>query len=52
VGILTALPQTRLWHRLKAEGRLLGDTTGENTDGGLNFRPMMEKEKLIEGLID
>jgi radical SAM superfamily enzyme YgiQ (UPF0313 family) len=49
VGILTALPQTRLWHRLKAEGRLLSDATGENTDGRLNFRPIMDKEKLIKG---
>jgi radical SAM superfamily enzyme YgiQ (UPF0313 family) len=49
VGILTALPQTRLWHRLKAEGRLLNDATGENTDGCLNFLPRMDKEKLIEG---
>ncbi|MBC8317115.1 MAG: DUF4070 domain-containing protein [Desulfobulbaceae bacterium] len=49
VGILTALPQTRLWHRLKAEGRLLSDATGENTDGRLNFIPKMEREKLIEG---
>jgi len=49
VGILTALPQTRLWHRLKAEGRLLDDATGENTDGCLNFLPKMEKETLIEG---
>ncbi|MCJ7601064.1 MAG: DUF4070 domain-containing protein, partial [Desulfobulbaceae bacterium] len=49
VGILTALPQTRLWHRLKAEGRLLSDATGENTDGRLNFKPKMKKEKLIEG---
>ncbi|MEJ2689042.1 MAG: B12-binding domain-containing radical SAM protein [Deltaproteobacteria bacterium] len=49
VGILTALPQTRLWHRLKAEKRLLNDATGENTDGRLNFRPRMDKEKLIAG---
>ena len=49
VGILTALPQTRLWHRLKAEGRLLTDATGENTDGRLNFRPRMDREKLIKG---
>nr|MBF0222597.1 B12-binding domain-containing radical SAM protein [Desulfobulbaceae bacterium] len=49
VGILTALPQTRLWHRLKAEGRLLNDATGENTDGCLNFLPKMDKETLIEG---
>ncbi|MGV1099474.1 B12-binding domain-containing radical SAM protein [Thiovibrio sp. JS02] len=49
VGILTALPQTRLWHRLMAEGRLLSDATGENTDGQLNFKPKMAKEKLIAG---
>jgi len=49
VGILTALPQTRLWHRLKAEGRLVSDATGENTDGRLNFQPKMEKEKLLAG---
>jgi radical SAM superfamily enzyme YgiQ (UPF0313 family) len=49
VGILTALPRTRLWHRLKSEGRLLKDATGENTDGRLNFSPIMDKEKLLEG---
>jgi len=49
VGLLNVIPKTRLWYRLKAEGRLLGDSTGENTDGTLNFLPKMEKEKLIEG---
>jgi radical SAM superfamily enzyme YgiQ (UPF0313 family) len=49
VGLLNALPQTRLWHRLKAEGRLLHDPTGENTDVGVNFVPVMAKEKLIAG---
>jgi radical SAM superfamily enzyme YgiQ (UPF0313 family) len=49
MGILTALPKTRLWHRLKKEGRLLKDTTGENTDGDINFIPKMGKEKLLEG---
>ena len=49
VGLLTALPQTRLWHRLKAEGRLVSETTGGNTDIHLNFVPKMSKEKLIEG---
>ncbi len=49
VGVLTALPQTRLWHRLKTEGRLLSDSTGENTDGCLNFIPKMDREKLMEG---
>lgn len=49
VGLLTALPQTRLWHRLKTEGRLLGDASGENTDGFLNFQPVMDKEVLLVG---
>ncbi|HBI14657.1 MAG TPA: B12-binding domain-containing radical SAM protein [Desulfobulbaceae bacterium] len=49
VGLLTALPQTRLWHRLQAEGRLLNDATGENTDGFLNFRPVMDRQRLLEG---
>ncbi len=49
VGLLNALPQTRLWHRLKAEGRILHNTTGENTDASLNFVPIMAKEKLLAG---
>jgi radical SAM superfamily enzyme YgiQ (UPF0313 family) len=49
VGVLIALPKTRLWNRLKAEGRLLKDTRGENTDEGLNFIPKMSKEQLIKG---
>ncbi|RJX17412.1 MAG: DUF4070 domain-containing protein [Desulfobulbus sp.] len=49
VGLLTALPQTRLWHRLQAEGRLLYEASGENTDGFLNFRPVMDKERLLDG---
>lgn len=49
VGVLIVLPQTRLWHRLKAEGRLLGETSGNNTDGRLDFVPKMGKEKLIDG---
>jgi len=49
VGVLTALPQTRLWQRLKSEGRLLGGATGENTDGVLNFIPKMGIEPLHEG---
>lgn len=49
VGLLTALPQTRLWHRLKAEGRLLDRSTGGNTDATLNFVPKMSKEALVNG---
>jgi radical SAM superfamily enzyme YgiQ (UPF0313 family) len=49
VGLLNAVPQTRLWHRLKAEGRLVSETSGENTDGSLNFVPAMGKERLVAG---
>ena len=49
VGLLTALPHTRLWHRLKKEGRLVADSCGENTAADLNFIPRMGREKLIRG---
>lgn len=49
VGMLTALPQTRLWHRLKSENRIIAEASGENTDGFLNFIPKMGKEKLTKG---
>jgi len=49
VGLLEAAPQTRLWNRLKAEGRLLVEGTGNNTDGSLNFMPKMGRHNLIEG---
>jgi radical SAM superfamily enzyme YgiQ (UPF0313 family) len=49
VGLLNAAPNTRLWHRLKAENRLQVNLSGDNTDGTINFIPRMEKEKLIAG---
>ncbi len=50
VGLLMALPNTRLAERLKAEGRLLGETTGNNThDATLNFRPVMPAHELRAG---
>ena len=49
VGLLTALPDTQLWRRLKAEGRLLAESSGENTNAELNFVPRMDAAKLIEG---
>ena len=50
VGLLSALPQTRLWHRLKDEKRLTNTSlTGENTDCITNFIPKMGSETLIEG---
>jgi radical SAM superfamily enzyme YgiQ (UPF0313 family) len=49
VGLLTALPDTQLWRRLEREGRLLSESTGNNTDGSLNFIPRMDTERLVEG---
>ncbi len=49
VGLLTALPGTRLFSRLCGEGRLLGPSTGNNVDGTLNFIPRLDRQSLIEG---
>lgn len=49
VGLLNALPGTRLWNRLKAENRLVSETSGENTDCSINFVPKMGKENLFTG---
>ena len=49
-GLLTALPNTQLYRRLQREGRLLHNTTGNNThDMKLNFVPRMAQGKLIAG---
>src|SRR6185312_16595330 len=47
VGLLTALPDTQLWRRLEREGRLLAESTGDNTDCSLNFVPRMDAERLV-----
>lgn len=52
VGLLTALPQTRLWHRLKKEGRLETVSSGNNTDAALNFHPRLNREFLQNGYRD
>jgi radical SAM superfamily enzyme YgiQ (UPF0313 family) len=49
VGLLTALPQTRLHQRLQREGRLLADSTGNNTAARLNFLPRLNREYLETG---
>jgi hypothetical protein len=49
VGLLNAVPKTRLWERLKAENRLRLDMSGDNTDGSINFIPRMDVDKLIAG---
>jgi radical SAM superfamily enzyme YgiQ (UPF0313 family) len=52
VGILTALPGTRLYARLANEGRLLGSSSGNNVDGTTNFLPTMGLESLRRGYRD
>ncbi len=51
IGLLTAIPGTRLHSRLESEGRMLFNSSGDNTDvsGSLNFITRMDRTKLIEG---
>ena len=51
IGLLTAIPGTRLHARLESEGRMLFNSSGDNTDvsGSLNFVTRMDRTKLIEG---
>jgi radical SAM superfamily enzyme YgiQ (UPF0313 family) len=55
VGVLQALPNTALWHRLAAEGRLLDDQGGF-TDGVqthlLNFRPSRPMTQIAAEFLD
>jgi len=49
VGVLSAMPGTRLYQRLEREGRLLGEGSGSNTAIDLNFVPRMQSQALIGG---
>jgi radical SAM superfamily enzyme YgiQ (UPF0313 family) len=49
VGLLTALPQTRLYQRLRNEGRILTESTGNNTRAVLNFVPKLDRDFLLTG---
>jgi radical SAM superfamily enzyme YgiQ (UPF0313 family) len=49
VGMLQAIPGTRLHERLHLQGRLLGQTTGDNVDGTTNFVPRMNRQALDDG---
>lgn len=49
VGLLNAPPETMLYKRLKKENRLLPHSSGDNTDGSINFIPKMDHETLIRG---
>src|SRR3989339_950212 len=49
VGLLNAPKGTKLQKRLQNEGRMIKDFTGNNTDFTINFIPMMDSEKLLDG---
>jgi len=49
VGLLNAPKGTRLYERLRQEGRLIGEWTGNNTDFSTNFIPKMGYQALMEG---
>jgi radical SAM superfamily enzyme YgiQ (UPF0313 family) len=48
VGLLQALPYTNLWNRMKQEGRLVEQATGNNSDGTMNFVPYNISEEEAE----
>ena len=50
VGVLNALPGTRLWKRLKGENRVLGNTSEDNTNGETNIIPIMGIDELGVGI--
>lgn len=49
VGLLQAPPGTKLYERLKQEGRLLDHLSGDNVDGTTNIVPTMSFGTLREG---
>lgn len=49
VGLLNAPKKTKLYERLKKEGRITGTFDGDNTNFSMNFLPRMDKDKLIQG---
>lgn len=52
VGLLQAPPGTRLYERMKKEGRLRGESSGDNVDGTTNILPVMDFEALRAGYQD
>jgi radical SAM superfamily enzyme YgiQ (UPF0313 family) len=49
VGLLSAIPGTRLFTRLKSEKRILTKFEGNNMDGTLNYIPKMNQQNLMSG---
>jgi radical SAM superfamily enzyme YgiQ (UPF0313 family) len=49
VGLLNAPKNTVLYKRLKAENRLIAESSGNNTDSSMNFVPKMDSSELLLG---
>lgn len=49
VGLLNAPRLSKLYRRLKNEGRIVDKFTGDNTDYSMNFIPAMDKNELMKG---
>jgi len=49
VGMLQALPGTRLYERLQRDNRVLGNGSGDNVDGTTNIIPRMGQDQLAAG---
>lgn len=47
VGLLTALPGTKLYYRLIKENRLISESSGDNMDFSTNFVPKMDKDLMV-----
>ncbi len=52
INILQPLPNTRLWKRLEAEGRLLHDqTSGDFYEMGFNYLPTRPQKEILEEFV-
>lgn len=49
VGLLHAMPETKLYRKLMDEDRIIDTPTGNNTDNTLNFLPKMNIDTLTDG---
>ena len=52
VGMLQAMPGTRLYERLRSEGRIAGQPTGDNVASSTNIVPKMGLERLKAGYVE
>ncbi len=51
-GMLQALPDTALWHRLNKEGRLLNNNSNGNQTALMNFIPTRPLEEIAREYVD